>query len=363
MTANSNASYTYDYNGNTLTKVVGSNTTSYTWDYENRLIQVTLPGSGGSVYFKYDSLGRRIYKSSLGGTSVYAYDGDNLIEETNSSGTAVARYAHALNIDQPLALLRSSATSYYNADGLGSITSLANGSGSPTQTYTYDSFGKVTASSGSVVNPFQYGGREFDAETALYYYRARYYDANAGKFLSEDPSGFWGGDANLYRYVQNNPIVFSDPIGLATVINNTGSPVLVVGGLGPGFGHGGNDYNYAVVPPVNDAVAGGQGHPLPAYPSAQAALDAYYHRGPAVDPVGELLDIDRYWPTPVSPNTICDLKPGKNTDDNTTQIHGDDKGPNYTLLPMNGRVTSLPYSDSGLGYAAAGFRKLFSDIW
>jgi hypothetical protein len=79
--------------------------------------------AGSGVTFKYDPFGRRIYKSSSSGTSIYAYDGDNLIEETNSSGTAVARYSQGLNIDEPLAMLRSGTTSYYQADGLGSLTS------------------------------------------------------------------------------------------------------------------------------------------------------------------------------------------------------------------------------------------------
>jgi YD repeat-containing protein len=138
--------YTYDNNGNTLTKVVGSNTTQYFWDYENRMSSVTLPGSGGTVSFKYDPFGRRIYKSSSSGTSVFAYDGDNLVEETNSSGTAVARYSQGLNIDEPLAMLRSSTTSFYQADGLGSVTSLSNSTGSLAQTYTFDSFGKPQSS-------------------------------------------------------------------------------------------------------------------------------------------------------------------------------------------------------------------------
>ena len=91
-------SYTYDYNGNTQTMVNSSGTTTYAWDFENRLTSVTLPGSGGTVYFKYDPLGRRIYKSSSSATSIYAYDGDNLVEETNSAGAAVARYTQGLNI-------------------------------------------------------------------------------------------------------------------------------------------------------------------------------------------------------------------------------------------------------------------------
>jgi RHS repeat-associated protein len=218
MTANSNASYTYDNNGNTQTKVVGSNTTTYAWDYENRMTSVTLPGSGGTVTFKYDPFGRRIYKSSSSGTSIYAYDGDNLIEETNSSGAAVARYAQqGVNIDEPLAMLRSSTTSYYHADGLGSVTSLSNSAGALAQTYTFDSFGNQTASTGSLTNPFRYTGREFDTETNLYYYRARYYDSSAGRFLSEDALEFGGKNVNFYQYAVNNPTRFVDPSGFSII--------------------------------------------------------------------------------------------------------------------------------------------------
>jgi len=206
-------SIVYDSNGNSLTKVVGSNTTSYAWDFENRTTSVTLPGSGGTVSFKYDPFGRRIYKSSSSTTSVYAYDVRNLIEETTASGTVVARYSQGLKIDEPLAMLRSSVTSYYHADGLGSVTSLSNAAGALAQTYTFDSFGKQTASSGSLTNPFQYTARESDAETGLYYYRARYYDASAGRFASEDLLRFKSG-VNFYSYVKNNAVNLKDPSGL-----------------------------------------------------------------------------------------------------------------------------------------------------
>jgi YD repeat-containing protein len=69
MTANSNASYTYDSNGNTPTKTVGSDTTTYSWDYENHLTSVALPGTGRTVTFKYNPMGRRIEKSSTATTS------------------------------------------------------------------------------------------------------------------------------------------------------------------------------------------------------------------------------------------------------------------------------------------------------
>jgi len=125
-------SYTYDYNGNTQRMVNSSGTTTYSWDFENRLVSTGLPGSGGTVYFRYDPFGGRISKISSSGTSVYVYDGDNLVEETNSSGAVVGRYSQGLNIDELLAMLRSGSTSYYEADGLGSLTSLSNTAGTVT---------------------------------------------------------------------------------------------------------------------------------------------------------------------------------------------------------------------------------------
>jgi RHS repeat-associated protein len=108
---------------------------------------------------------------------------------------------------------RSSATSFYHADGLGSVTSLSNAAGALAQNYTFDSFGKQTASTGSLTNPFQYTGRESDSETGLYYYRARYYDPGVGRFISQDPMAFRGGE-NFYVYAYNNVVNLDDPFGL-----------------------------------------------------------------------------------------------------------------------------------------------------
>ena len=95
-------------------------------------------------------------------------------------------------------------TNYYHADGLGTITSLSNAAGVQAQTYKFDSFGKQTASLARSLNPFQYTAREFDSETSLYFYRARYYDATTGRFLDEDPIGLVGG-INPYVYTRTCP--------------------------------------------------------------------------------------------------------------------------------------------------------------
>jgi len=95
-------------------------------------------------------------------------------------------------------------------------------------TYTYDSFGKQTASNGSLVNPFRYTARESDTETGLYYYRARYYDSASGRFLTEDPLRF-GAGTNFYRYVFNNPGNFVDPRGLAPTCVPTTSGIVCSG--------------------------------------------------------------------------------------------------------------------------------------
>jgi len=206
-------SYTYDANGNTTSKTDSTGATTYSWDYENRLTSATLPGSGGTVSYRYDPFGRRIYKSSTSGTSIYTYDLDNVVEETNSAGAAVARYSQSVTIDEPLAELRSGATSFYEQDGLGSVTSLSNAAGAVASNYTYDSFGNLVATSGSIVNNFRYTARELDTETNLYFYRARYYDQTTGRFMSEDPVGFRGGQIDFYPYVKNSPLNFADPLG------------------------------------------------------------------------------------------------------------------------------------------------------
>ena len=221
LTSNSNGGYTYDSNGNTLTDATGR---SFTWNFENRLTQAVVPGTnGGTTTFKYDPFGRRIQKSGPRGTTNYLYDGQDLLEEVDSSGNVMARYTDGRGIDQPLSMLRGSTNAYYLSDGIRSITSLSNSAGALANTYTYDSFGKLTASTGTLTNPFQFTGRDFDQETGTYYYRHRYYDPQTGRFMSEDPVTFLGGN-NFYAYVLNDPTDLVDPTGLFGVHGNWCGP-------------------------------------------------------------------------------------------------------------------------------------------
>jgi RHS repeat-associated protein len=94
--------------------------------------------------------------------------------------------------------------SYYEADGLGTITTLSGPGGGLRGTYEYDSFG-VAKISTDRTNWYHYTARQLDPETGLYYYRARYYDPSIGRFLSEDPARFAAGP-DFYVYVNNGPV-------------------------------------------------------------------------------------------------------------------------------------------------------------
>jgi RHS repeat-associated protein len=186
--------------------------TNYTYDFENQLTKVEYPGT--VALYKYDPFGRRIEKNVNGEITWYVYDGANIVTEYDGNGEVRNAYIHNLAIDDPLAVQQGTNTFYYHKDGLGSVTNLTDGTGSAVNSYTYKSFGEIYSQTGSLVQPYTFTGREYDPESGLYYYRARYYDPRAGRFLTRDPIGFAGGDANLYRYVKNNPINLIDPEGL-----------------------------------------------------------------------------------------------------------------------------------------------------
>ncbi|GEM_PF-5112697 len=123
-------------------------------------------------------------------------------------------YTHGPGIDNPLVMYRGGHAFYYVQDRLGSVVGLVTiESGGFVQKYTYDAWGNIVEQSGDVKNPYTYTGREYDPESGLYYYRARYYDSAVGRFLQRDPIGVRGG-VNLYLYMKGEPVNNGDPWGM-----------------------------------------------------------------------------------------------------------------------------------------------------
>ncbi len=224
------ASYTHDLNGNRATKVEAAGTTTYTWDAVNRLVQAAVPTATGTttVSYAYDALGRRVRKTvaeTSGGvttttTTEHVYDQEDVIWQVATvqvgvgvPTTTTTRYVHGPGIDEPWLVEQGGQVASYHADGLGSVTGLSDGSQTLVEGTTYTSFGRLARSGGVAGNPYAYTGREWEPELGLHYYRARYYDPEAGRFLSRDPIGLRAGDANLYAYVRNDPINRIDPDG------------------------------------------------------------------------------------------------------------------------------------------------------
>ena len=209
------AAMQYDTNGNLIQKAEGGSTWTYEWTVDNQLRRVLLNGNE-VARFAYDPLGRRVEKVAGTATTAYLYDGQDILRETvtSTSGTQTALYIHGPGIDAPLAKkdLATGAIAHLHADGLGSIVKHTDSAGNVVHSYQYDAWGNIEV--GASKSGHAFTGREHDAETGLYYYRARYYDAKLGIFISEDPAK---DGVNHYAYVGGAPTSLIDPSGLAAL--------------------------------------------------------------------------------------------------------------------------------------------------
>lgn len=220
-------SYVYDTEGNLQkkTRLSDGQVTQYTWDFRNRLIRVEERSSGGillkTVEYKYDALDRRIAVIINGTTTLLTtYDRDHAWADFSVTGAVEKRYLFSEKIDEIIAAwVAGQDFTWYHADKLGTIRDLSNMAGVIGQPIVYSAFGQIQSGlSGKEWNRFTFTGREWQPETGLYYYRARYYDPTSGRFISEDPIGFEANDTNKMRLVYNTAINGTDPSGKVTVI-------------------------------------------------------------------------------------------------------------------------------------------------
>ena len=213
--------YTYDRSGNQLsTESPSLDLTTYTWDYENRQTRVELP-SGDIHTYAYNSDHKQIAKEDeLGVITSFTWDHENIIEESNDTGVIEKEYTYKPTqygdlISQYNVPELEPIYHHYNAQG--STTELTDETEVITDTWTYQSFGKQNTRTGTTINPYQWIGKKGyykDEETKSYSIRRRTYNPISGRFQSEDPIGFAGGDVNWYRYVKNDPTGKDDPSGL-----------------------------------------------------------------------------------------------------------------------------------------------------
>ncbi|MBO9502480.1 RHS repeat-associated core domain-containing protein [Brevundimonas sp. A19_0] len=187
---------TYDADQNTATALGNS----YAYDAVGRLTSATIGGTGYG--FDYDPSGRL---ASTGSTR-FRYAGAQLIGEYSATGTLTTRHVPGRGLDEPVASYFGSTRVQQIADERGSIIGVAQAGGTVTIN-RYDEYGVPDAS-----NRFQYTGQAWMAPN-LYYYRARAYAPELGRFLQPDPIGYAGG-SNLYAYVGGDPVNLVDPTGL-----------------------------------------------------------------------------------------------------------------------------------------------------
>jgi RHS repeat-associated protein len=244
--------YFYDDNGNLISKQEKGMTgtlTRYNYSSENQLVAVSIYESGSSIpvleaYYEYNGLGQRVGKRivdhSPNGHSAsrfYVYQNDEILLEYDDQQQILVSYQHSgLRTDDIMSARVTTAGSSaaiapvaglyrFLKDSQGSITEIINSSNQLVERIQYSSFGVLLKRSDANGAPstnnfnflYAYVGRELDRETGLYYFRARHYDPNIGRFIQEDPSPGKTSDpstiVNRYSYAVNSPSNYVDPSG------------------------------------------------------------------------------------------------------------------------------------------------------
>ena len=235
LLADNDYAYSYDGEGRMLQRIRNGTswTESFSYDAEGRLRsarqtydQQGLPHVVLVAEYTYDPLGRRVEKSVNGIPKRFAYDGLGIVCELDGQNRLDRTYTHGRGIDDPMEVRDAvtGASAVVLTDRLGSVTAIADATAVLGPLLLYDDFGQPTLRPNAPgIGMYSYTAREFDLETGLYYYRARYYDSIAGRFTSEDPAESQG-SSDWYSYVNNNPINGVDPLGLYSLAPGVRAP-------------------------------------------------------------------------------------------------------------------------------------------
>ena len=229
LMTNGKFAFVYDDNGNLIRKgsnfildgdtvtfdLEGTDLWIYEYDLLNRLIRVNQDGKLVTEYL-YDEAGLRLKKQSQDSTVYYVFNqtGQVLYEEENGEyleyiyvlGKHFARVDGSLQSEEQQ-------TYFYHTDHLGSTVLVTDEDGEAVWSTEYTPFGGMASTEGEIKKAAKFTGKDLDEDTGLYYFNARWYDSEIGRFISEDPAAD-PNNPNLYTYCANNPMVFFDPTGM-----------------------------------------------------------------------------------------------------------------------------------------------------
>ena len=210
--------YTYDANGNQITKTAEGKTETNTYNGLNQLIGFTDGETTAS--YKYNASGLRYEKTVNGETINHVWDGNQQIvaDVIDNQFYEADCYIRGTNLVAKYNYWNGKKTeyTYYTQNAHGDVVNLTDKDGKVTKSYRYDAFGVEKNIDKSDTNAFRYCGEYYDKETATVYLRARYYNPNTGRFISRDSYVGRRTDPlslNLYTYCANNPVYFFDPSG------------------------------------------------------------------------------------------------------------------------------------------------------
>ncbi len=201
-----NTTYAFDDNGNQISE------TGHTYSWDSHEMLIGIQGDVTATY-TYDGLSHRRSSIINGVGKKYVLDilgMSQVLMETHLNGDPENYYVYGLGLISRIK--PDNSTRYYHGDFRGSTIAMTDEDGRPSHLYQYDEFGRLVVKQESDINTFQFLGLHgvlLDVK-GIYFSRARFYIAESGIFISEDP--IWS--TNLYTYCSNSPIINIDPSGL-----------------------------------------------------------------------------------------------------------------------------------------------------